>query len=194
MIDEDGEVAPLYDPGLSRGFRELPVVVRNLPAQVEPLLVLAQVRELVGLLLAPRLHREVRLAQADIRLGRVRVLDGQIACVARQMHVLDRPSGARADGDHLARVRKMVVDRASAVDTGGLRLLDRPLEVAVIRVVAQDGGEIARRPILASLRALLLDLLERRAMSDLGRTALRPVSITHSRTSPVSSTVVAHSV
>lgn len=43
----------------------------------------------------------------------------------------------------LARIRKMILDSITAVDTGNLSLLNCPLKIAVIGVVPQDDGETA---------------------------------------------------
>jgi protein-tyrosine phosphatase len=79
----------------------------------------------VGILLTTGLYRDVELAQRDDLFVWIDVLDDQVACLAREIEVLDRAAGAGADSNHFTGDGIMVGRLLNAVLTCEDGALDR---------------------------------------------------------------------
>ncbi len=159
VIHENGVIHRLDDARLLRDACEILVVLLHLGAQQQPFLILLQ-SLVIGQFLPARLDGEIGLAQGDDCLGGIGVLDHQIPGIAGQHHCFHRTLPALADLDHFVDFNEMIFHALAAVETGGSRLLNHRLEIAVIRVF-QDAGEFARGPEFRAGGIDALDALER---------------------------------
>jgi hypothetical protein len=100
---------------------------------------------LVAQLLPPGLDGEVGLALGDDFLGRVGILDDEVAGVAGHHHRLHRPLPAFADFDHFGDSNEMILHPLPAVETGSAGLLHDGFKVAVI-IVAEHLGKVTAGP------------------------------------------------
>ncbi len=119
----------------------------------------SEASKLVCLLGAPRLHREVRLAQCNNVFRGVAILYDEIARIPAQVVGGERPLSATADSDHLMVGNEMVIGLLTAVDAGDPRPLDHSIESLPLGI-AQEPRHIARPPKLPALRIDATDGLE----------------------------------
>ena len=125
MVLENGVVLWLDHPGVLGGVGELGVVLPQFGAGGEAALCF---HLLVAQLLPPGLNGKVSLPLRDDFLGRVGVLDDEVAGVARHHHRLHGALPALPDHDHFVDSDEMILHPLAAVATGGAGLLDDRLE------------------------------------------------------------------
>jgi hypothetical protein len=105
----------------------------------------------VAQFLAACLDGEVGLALGDDLLGWIGILDDEVAGVAGHQHGLHRTLPAFADLDQLVGSDEMILFPLAAVGTGGTRLLNYSLKMAVVHV-AEHLGEIPAGPEFVARR------------------------------------------
>jgi hypothetical protein len=93
-----------------RGFGKLAIENRHFCAQDKALLIFGQGRQLIGQLLAARLHGEIALPQGNNGLARIGILDDQVAGIAREVVVFKCTPGAFTGLDQFPRLEKMISD------------------------------------------------------------------------------------
>lgn len=159
MIHEDRVVQRQDNARLFRDARQILVVLLHLGAQQQPFLILLQ-SLVVGQFLPAGLDGEIGLAQGDGGLGGIGVLDHQIPGVAGQHHGFHRALPALADLDHFVDFNEMILHALPAVETGGSRLLNHCLKIAVVRIT-QNLGKIPAGPKFRAGLVDTFDALER---------------------------------
>ena len=148
MVLENGVVPGFDYPGILGGVGQLAVVHPQLRTDGEPALLLDLP---VAQFLPTGLDGEIGLADRDNFLGRIGILDDEVAGVARHHHGLHRTLSAFADPDHIGDINEMILQSLAAVETGGLGLGDDGFKVPVIGV-AEHTGEVAAGPVFVASR------------------------------------------
>jgi len=156
VVLENGVVLWLDHPGVLGGVGELRVVHPQFGADGEAALGFDL---LVAQFLPSGLNGKIGLPLSHDLLGRIGVLDDEVAGVARHHHGRDATLRTAADLDHFVDPDEMVFHLLPAVETGGAGLLDHRLEMAVIHV-AEHTGKVAARPEFIARRIGAADLLK----------------------------------
>ena len=153
VVLEDGIVARLDHTSAFGRIRQLRVVHPQFGADGEAALLL---HRLIAQLLPPGLNGKVGLALGHDFLGRISVLDDEVAGVARHHHGLERTLGTATDLDHFGDVNEMVLYALAAVETGGAGLLHHGFKIAVV-VITEHAGEVAAGPEFVARRIRAAD-------------------------------------
>lgn len=114
----------------------------------------------VGEFLAAGLDGEIGLPLGNDFLGRVGVLNDEVARVTRHHHGLERAQGTAADFDHFGDLNEMVFHALTAVEAGSAGGSDYRLEIAIVGV-AEHLGEVAARPVFVARRVGAADGFKR---------------------------------
>jgi hypothetical protein len=104
-------------------------------------------RLLIGQLLPASLNREIRLPNRHDFLGRIGILDDEVAGITGHHHCFDRALPPFTDLDHFGDFNEMIVHPLPAVETGHARPFDDRFKITVV-VVVQDSGEVPTGPEL----------------------------------------------
>lgn len=96
----------------------------------------------------------------DDFLGRIGVLDDEVAGVARHHYGLQFTLSAAADFDHLVGSDEMVFYPLAAVGAGGFRLYDDGFKMAVVHV-GEHARKVAAGPIFVARRVGAADGFKR---------------------------------
>ena len=159
VIHENGIFHRLDDARLFGHTGQLFVMFCHFLPEQEALLVFLE-GFIFSQLLPPRLDGKIGLPQCHQRLGRVGILDDEVAGITGQGPIFNLALGARTDADHFGDVNEMVRDGAAAIGTSFAGLGDNGDKVAKVGVF-QHPRQFAGGPELAAVFIDALDALER---------------------------------